>query len=83
LLKAWIVKSVSLDLLFYFNNFIAYAWEDHRKKVETFEKEGKILFGGNSVNRESLYLLFNCKDETIPYDFIKSVKKHFEYLFQI
>jgi len=57
----------------YYHHSIAYSWEEHRKKVDALEKEGKILFGGTSTSRESEYFLFNCKDETTPYDFIKSV----------
>jgi len=37
------------------------------------EADGKILFGGNTISGEGMYLLFNCKDETTPYDFIKAV----------
>ena len=52
---------------------IAYHAEGHLKKVDALEADGKVLFGGNTISGESMYLLFNCKDETVPYDFIKSV----------
>ncbi len=53
---------------------IAYHAEGHLKKVDALEADGKVLFGGNTISGEGMYLLFNCKDETIPYDFIKAVR---------
>jgi len=47
--------------------------DQHVKKVQDLEKDGSILFGGLEKNSETEYIVFNCRDETLPYDFIKSV----------
>lgn len=49
--------------------------DDHLKKVAKLEKGGSLIFGGSLFPNDGAYIIFNCKDESVPNDFVKSVKK--------
>jgi len=45
----------------------------HRKHISEAESAGNLIFGGTVIPKNlGAHLLFNCKDETIPYDFVKA-----------
>lgn len=45
------------------------------QNIQSLEDKGNLIFGGSLFPNNGAFLLFNCKDETIPYDFVKSVSK--------
>jgi len=51
--------------------------DDHLKKVAKLEKDGSLVFGGSFFPNTGANLIFSCKDETIPNDFVKNVRNQF------
>ena len=55
------------------NNLDDYI-DEHRNLVNEAEKKGYIILGTSTVPKKtSSLLIFNCKDEKIPYNFVKAV----------
>lgn len=48
--------------------------EAHKVKVDKCEKEGIIVFGGESTKADSIFYYFNSKDQRFPFDFIHQVQ---------
>jgi len=45
------------------------------KKIEKLEKQGTLVFGGTHFPNDGAFIIFNAKDETIPHDFVKNVRR--------
>ena len=61
------------SILNFKNNLDDYI-DEHRKHVNDAEKKGYIILGTSTVPKKTTSLLiFNCKDEKIPYNFVKAV----------
>ena len=43
------------------------------KKIAKLEKNGSLLFGGSLFPNDGSYVFFNCEDESVPNNFVKSV----------
>lgn len=47
--------------------------EKHLNLVKSYEDESNILLSGDLISGKSFLFLFQCKDERIPFDFMKKV----------
>ena len=45
----------------------------HMKRLGKLEKSGSLLFGGSLFPNDGSYIFFNCEDESVPNNFVKSV----------
>eukprot|EP01016_Furgasonia_blochmanni_P054100 TRINITY_DN8869_c0_g1_i2.p1 TRINITY_DN8869_c0_g1~~TRINITY_DN8869_c0_g1_i2.p1 ORF type:complete len:168 (-),score=45.37 TRINITY_DN8869_c0_g1_i2:237-680(-) len=44
---------------------------DHLRHVETHESDGTLLLAANNKDFTTNNMIFKCKDETVPYHFVK------------
>ncbi len=44
--------------------------ENHLKLIEKLQDSGSLIFGGSCFPNDGAFILFNCVDQTTPYDFV-------------